>query len=341
VTDGDADSNTPTRGIAVTAADDAPVAVSDAATFAQYSNGTAIDVLGNDTDVDGGSKRITSHTDPSHGRVTASDDALEYEPQPDYCNTIAGDAKDTLTYTLNGGSTATVTVTVTCLDTDGDGTPDRLDPDDDNDGVADEQDAFPRDRNESIDTDGDGRGDNAGDDDDNDGVIDAQDAFPNDRSEWADADRDGVGDNADPDGGHPITPPGPPEPPEPPAVQTRLGLSHRGLPRIGTYVRLKLRCRGAASARCKGVLTLDPTAGKRRLDAAAARGRYGRRRFDIAAGEIGTIDVKATPKLLRALRQRHRVIVLASAVFQGHDNATLTIERKLTVVEPRVQGRGG
>lgn len=46
------------------------------------------------------------------------------------------------------------------LDTDGDGIPDSSDPDDDNDGVADNDDAFPLDPFESVDTDGDGVGDN-------------------------------------------------------------------------------------------------------------------------------------------------------------------------------------
>ncbi|EAS46309.1 hypothetical protein GB2207_00010 [marine gamma proteobacterium HTCC2207] len=46
-------------------------------------------------------------------------------------------------------------------DTDGDGIFDLLDPDDDNDGVADIDDAFPRDANESSDSDSDGVGDNA------------------------------------------------------------------------------------------------------------------------------------------------------------------------------------
>jgi len=73
----------------------------------------------------------------------------------------------------------------TCIvDSDGDGIPDDIDPDDDNDGVLDINDAFPFDPTESSDTDGDGVGDNA-------------DAFPNDPTETSDADNDGVGDNAD------------------------------------------------------------------------------------------------------------------------------------------------
>ena len=58
--------------------------------------------------------------------------------------------------------------------------------DSDGDGVADSQDAFPNDANESKDSDGDGVGDNS-------------DAFPNDASEHMDSDGDGIGDNADTD----------------------------------------------------------------------------------------------------------------------------------------------
>jgi ELWxxDGT repeat protein len=70
-------------------------------------------------------------------------------------------------------------------DTDGDGIMDLFDPDDDNDGVNDEDDAFPLDPTETVDTDGDGVGDNA-------------DAFPTDPAETTDTDNDNIGDNADP-----------------------------------------------------------------------------------------------------------------------------------------------
>ncbi|MDA7795297.1 hypothetical protein N8957_02640, partial [Porticoccaceae bacterium] len=56
--------------------------------------------------------------------------------------------------------------------------------DSDNDGVNDDEDAFPNDASETADSDSDGTGDNA-------------DAFPNDASETTDTDNDGVGDNAD------------------------------------------------------------------------------------------------------------------------------------------------
>jgi len=105
--------------------------------------------------------------------------------------------------------TASVTLTndpIYTGDADQDGIPNYLDPDDDNDGVPDENDAFPNDPTEWADTDGDGVGDNSDAfpndptewaDSDGDGVGDNSDAFPNDPTESADSDGDGVGDNSD------------------------------------------------------------------------------------------------------------------------------------------------
>ena len=79
---------------------------------------TAIDVLANDTDPDGGPKTIGSAGDPANGTVviTGGGTGLTYQPDPNYCNSPPGGTPDTFTYTLNGGSTATVSVTVTCVD---------------------------------------------------------------------------------------------------------------------------------------------------------------------------------------------------------------------------------
>ena len=85
------------------------------------------------------------------------------------------------------------------VDTDGDGIGNNADTDDDNDGVNDEDDIFPLDGTEWEDFDGDGIGNNADPDDDNDGVDDRYDAFPFDASESVDTDNDGIGNNADPD----------------------------------------------------------------------------------------------------------------------------------------------
>ena len=110
-------------------------------------------------------------------------------------------------------------------DSDGDGLANDLDPDDDNDGVADVQDAFPLEPGETADADGDLIGDNMDADDNGDGVPDDAngngvadceemdldgdgvnragsvpwDAFPLDPQEWRDTDGDGLGDNADAD----------------------------------------------------------------------------------------------------------------------------------------------
>ena len=84
-------------------------------------------------------------------------------------------------------------------DFDGDGIGDATDPDDDNDGVVDISDAFPRDASETLDTDGDGIGNNADSDDDGDGYVDVNDDFPLDGSEYVDTDGDGIGNNADTD----------------------------------------------------------------------------------------------------------------------------------------------
>ena len=111
--------STATVAVTVTCVDDAPVAVDDPATVAEDSGATAIDVLANDTDVDGGPKPITVG-DPArqrHGRRSpATAPTLTYKPDADYCNDPAPSPTDDFTYTLNGGSTATVAVTVTCVD---------------------------------------------------------------------------------------------------------------------------------------------------------------------------------------------------------------------------------
>lgn len=82
-------------------------------------------------------------------------------------------------------------------DSDRDGVPNRDDIDDDNDGHADSEDAFPLNRLEWIDSDGDSKGDNADDDDDNDGIPDESDAFPLNPAESVDTDKDGIGDKHD------------------------------------------------------------------------------------------------------------------------------------------------
>ncbi|NJN05508.1 MAG: tandem-95 repeat protein, partial [Rhodobacteraceae bacterium] len=110
--------STGTVTVTVTCVDDNPLAVADSATIAEDSGATAIDVLANDTDPDGGPISIASVTPPANGTVviTGGGTGLTYQPNADYCNSPPGTTLDTFTYTLSpGGSTATVSVTVNCL----------------------------------------------------------------------------------------------------------------------------------------------------------------------------------------------------------------------------------
>jgi VCBS repeat-containing protein len=110
--------STASVSMTVDCVDDAPVAVNDTGTVTEDDPATSIPVLANDTDVDGGQKGILSVTQPANGTVDTSGGGavLTYTPNPNYCNTPPGTAKDTFTYTLNGGSTATVSMTVNCVD---------------------------------------------------------------------------------------------------------------------------------------------------------------------------------------------------------------------------------
>lgn len=96
--------------------DQAPIAIDDSATVVQDAMATAIAVLANDTDPDGGSLQIVSVTQPAGGTVEVSGPGagLTYTPDPGFCSSTG--ARDVFTYTLNGGSTASVEVTVTCAE---------------------------------------------------------------------------------------------------------------------------------------------------------------------------------------------------------------------------------
>ncbi|MGN6258724.1 MAG: Ig-like domain-containing protein [Solirubrobacterales bacterium] len=110
--------STATVSVTVECVDDPPVAVNDTKTVEEDSGTTSINVLSNDTDVDGGTKTIESATQPANGTVaiTGGGSELTYTPDANYCNEPPGTEPDTFEYTLNGGSTATVSVTVGCVD---------------------------------------------------------------------------------------------------------------------------------------------------------------------------------------------------------------------------------
>jgi hypothetical protein len=94
---------------------------------------------------------------------------------------------------------------------DDDGTGPCNDPDKDNDGIKDEKDNCPNDKNpEQTDTDGDGKGNRCDADDDNDGVKDETDNCPLVKNGGQiDTDGDGRGDACDADSSTPPPPPSP------------------------------------------------------------------------------------------------------------------------------------
>ena len=110
VDDGNGGTDTATVSITVEAVNDAPVAADDSAT-ATSGVATVINVLGNDTDVDGDGLIISTVGMPGNGTaVSNGDGTITYTP------TAGFSGNDSFTYTIddqNGGTdTATVNVTV-------------------------------------------------------------------------------------------------------------------------------------------------------------------------------------------------------------------------------------
>jgi hypothetical protein len=94
-------------------------------TVPRNAGATAIPVLDNDVDLDGGpAMQIVAATQPLNGTVELTGgtlghyDGLTYQPNTDYCNTGPFGTPllfaDSFTYTLNGMDTATVSMTVSC-----------------------------------------------------------------------------------------------------------------------------------------------------------------------------------------------------------------------------------
>ena len=115
ISDGQA-TDSATVTVMINGVDDPPVAADDTATISEDAPASAIDVLANDTDIDGGPIAIDSVTQPAGGTasITGAGSGLTYQPDPDLCND--GSPTDDFSYTLTpGGSSATVAVTVTCV----------------------------------------------------------------------------------------------------------------------------------------------------------------------------------------------------------------------------------
>ena len=112
-------SNVATVTVTVTPVNDAPVALADVSTVGEDdTTATTIDVLVNDTDVDGGTLSIDSvDVTGTLGMVINNGTTVSYDPAGAFESLAAGEtATDTFSYVVsdgNGGtSTATVTVTI-------------------------------------------------------------------------------------------------------------------------------------------------------------------------------------------------------------------------------------
>lgn len=112
--DGQTNGNTATVSLTVDPVNDAPVAVDDTATV-QQDSAVVIDVLNNDSDVDGDALTAAIDTGPANGTalVDIVDWTITYTPNAGFIGT------DSFTYTANDGfdnsNIATVTITVEAL----------------------------------------------------------------------------------------------------------------------------------------------------------------------------------------------------------------------------------
>jgi VCBS repeat-containing protein len=111
-------SDTATVTVTLTGVNDAPVAVEDKPVISEDAGSTVVDVLANDTDVDGDALKVTAVTGaPTLGAIAVADGVVTYTPNAEAQKLGAGKtATDSFTYTVsdgNGGAaTGTVTVTV-------------------------------------------------------------------------------------------------------------------------------------------------------------------------------------------------------------------------------------
>ena len=104
--------------ITVNAVNDPPEAGNESVTTDE-DTGVTIDVLANDSDVDGDTLTISIDSQPTDGIVVNNGTNVTYTPHADFCNETT---PDRFTYTVNDGNggtdTATVDVTVTCMNDD-------------------------------------------------------------------------------------------------------------------------------------------------------------------------------------------------------------------------------
>jgi len=113
VEDGNGNSDTATVTVTVNAVQDAPTGTNDTA-ITDEDTPVTIDVLANDSDVDGDTLTLSSPSVPANqGTVSIVDGKLVFTPAADF------NGEATITYTVEDGNgnsdTATVTVTVNAV----------------------------------------------------------------------------------------------------------------------------------------------------------------------------------------------------------------------------------
>ncbi|MBO1928237.1 retention module-containing protein, partial [Thiomicrorhabdus sp. 6S2-11] len=117
ITDGNGGTSEATVGITVAPIDDATIINPDTATT-EEDTPVVIDVIANDSDIDGPVSPVASVTDGANGTVVINQDGtVTYTPNADF------NGSDQFTYTNEEGNTATVDVTVTPVNDTPESTP--------------------------------------------------------------------------------------------------------------------------------------------------------------------------------------------------------------------------
>jgi hypothetical protein len=327
VNDGGFDSNAATKNIAITRVDDPPHAVDDSAQVAQDSGASSVDVLANDSDVDGGPKQVASVTQPVHGSVAIGSGGanVSYTPAAGYCNNQQGGSPDTFTYTVNGGSQATVSMTVTCAGTAARPTvtvTKRLSPSTD----AGRFDLKVNGATVAAGA-GDGGHGSAQVDSGSDVTVSEAAANGHDLSGYTstiDCGAAGSGTGTSltltavkADTSCTITNTLRSSPP--PAAT--LVITHRDTSVARGGTRIRLACHGARGGRCEGTLTLESTGFTTRLHHAAS----GTIRFNLATGKGETVRIPVPARTQAQLAAHHRAIARLVAKLSGGETLRLLL----------------
>ena len=113
ITDGNGGTDSATATVTITPVNDAPVGILDTSTINVPGGTTTVDVLPNDSDVDGDDLTVLDATSADGTVVVNSDGTLTFDPASGFTGTA------TVTYTISDGEggtdTATLEVTVICF----------------------------------------------------------------------------------------------------------------------------------------------------------------------------------------------------------------------------------